>query len=59
VPTLLNWIEGPGQSTYMGPEYAEVTDGSGRPGRTALGYGALVGTVVGQWERVFLPTVAK
>ncbi len=59
VPTLLSWIEGPGQATYMGPEYAMVTDGSGRPGRTALDYGALVGTVVGQWERVFLPTVAK
>jgi secreted trypsin-like serine protease len=59
VPTLLSWIEGPGQATYMGPEYAMVTDGSERPGRTVLDYGALVGTVVGQWERVFLPTVTK
>lgn len=59
VPTLLNWIEGPGQSTYMAPEYVEVTDGSGRPGGTAIAYGALVSTVVGLWERVFLPTVVK
>ena len=62
VPGIVDWLMGPAQFTYHGPEVFSVSDGSGRPGRSASGYGSHVSTIVGQLEQVievFLPAVLK